>query len=128
MFNSNDKRCECYNYLVINDRYTFKYCQTTFKLKIRFTCDSFNLIYVFNCDECKAEYIGETGERSSLGKALIKAKYNREIVGNICPNMKLTPSCTPLSSTTKDLRKMRLHVAFTFLLIKSKKISEQTKL
>ena len=34
----------------------------TFKLKNRFTCDSFNLIYVIICDTCKEEYIEETGE------------------------------------------------------------------
>ena len=58
-FNYSDKKCECYNYLLINDHYTFKNVQITFKLKNRFTCDSFNLIYVIICKE---EYIGETGE------------------------------------------------------------------
>ena len=34
-----------------------------FKLKHRFTCDSFNLIYVVVCDTiCKEKYIGDTGE------------------------------------------------------------------
>ena len=31
-------------------------------MKNRFTCDSFNLIYVVICDTCKEEYIGDTGE------------------------------------------------------------------
>ena len=61
-FNCSDKRCECCNYLWINDHYTFKNVQITFKLKNRFTCDSFNLIYVVICGTCKEEYIGETGE------------------------------------------------------------------
>ena len=60
--NCSDKRCECCNYLLINDHYTFKNVQITFKLKNRFTCDSFNLIYVVICGTCKEEYIGETGE------------------------------------------------------------------
>ena len=30
--------------------------------KNRFTCDSFNLIYVVICGTCKEKYIGETGE------------------------------------------------------------------
>ena len=47
---------------MINDYYTFKNVQITFKLKRRFTCDSFNLIYVVICDKCKEEYIGETWE------------------------------------------------------------------
>ena len=49
-------------YQVINDQYTFKIVKFTFKLNHRFTCDSFNLIYVVICDTCKEEYIGETGE------------------------------------------------------------------
>ena len=57
-----DKICEFSNYLLINDYYTFKNVQIMFKLKHRFTCDSFNLIYVVICDTCKEEYIGETGE------------------------------------------------------------------
>ena len=54
-FNCSDKRCECCNYLLINDHYTFKNVQITFKLKNRFTCDSFNLIYVAICVKCKGE-------------------------------------------------------------------------
>ena len=61
-FNCSDKRCECCKYLLINDHFTFKTIQITFKLKIRFTCDSFNLIYVVISGTCKEEYIEETGE------------------------------------------------------------------
>ena len=64
-FNCSDKRCECCKYLLINDHYTFKNVQITFELKNRFTCDSFNLIYVVICDKCKEEYIGETGEEKT---------------------------------------------------------------
>ena len=60
-FNCSDKRCECCNYL-INDHYTFNNVQITFKLKNRFTCDSFNLAYVVICGTCKEKYIEETGE------------------------------------------------------------------
>ena len=76
-FNCNDKRCECCNYLLINDHYTFKNVQITFKLKNRFICDSFNLIYVVICDTCKEEYIRETGE----GKIKLKTirLYRRHI-------------------------------------------------
>ena len=62
MFNCSDKRCECCNYLLINDHYTSKNIQITFKLKNCFTCNSFNLVYVVICGTCKEEYIGETGE------------------------------------------------------------------
>ena len=40
---------------------TTLYAQITFKLKKRFTCDSFNLTYVVICNTCKEKYIGETG-------------------------------------------------------------------
>ena len=62
------KICECCNNLLINDHHTFKNVQITFKLKNRFTYDSFNLIYVVICATCKEEYIGETGE----GKTKLK--------------------------------------------------------
>ena len=60
MFNCSDKRYECCNYLLINDHYTFTNVQITFKSKNRFTCDSFNLIYVVIYDTFTEEYIGET--------------------------------------------------------------------
>ena len=65
-FNCSDKRCECCNYLLINDHYTFKNFQITFKLKNHFTCNSFKLIYVIICDKCMEEYIGETGGKEKL--------------------------------------------------------------
>ena len=67
-FNGTDKRCECWNYFLIYDHYTFKNVQIIFKLKNRFICDIFNLIYVIICDTCKAEYIEETAEgKTKLG-------------------------------------------------------------
>ena len=53
---------------MINDHDTFKNVQSTFNFKNRFTCDSFNPIYVVICDKCKEEHIGETGE----GKTKLK--------------------------------------------------------
>ena len=61
-FDCSDKRCECCNYLMINDHYTFKNGQITFKLQSCFTCDSSNLIYVIICDKCLEEYIWDTEE------------------------------------------------------------------
>ena len=63
-FNCSDKRCECCNYLLINDHYTFKNVQITFKLKNRFTCNSFDLIYVVICGTCNEEYIGDRGRKN----------------------------------------------------------------
>ena len=57
-FNCCDERWECCNNFLINDQYTFKNVQITFKLKNRFTCHSFNLIYVVICGTCKEDYIG----------------------------------------------------------------------
>ena len=65
-FNCSSKRCECCNYLLLNDHYTFKDIQITFKLKKLFTCDSFNLTYVVICDTCKEEYITETGKGTTI--------------------------------------------------------------
>ena len=62
MFSCGDKRCECCSYLLIYDHYTFKNVQITFKIKTRFTCDSFNFICIVLCDTYKEEYIGETRE------------------------------------------------------------------
>ena len=67
-FNCSDKRCECYNYLLINDHYTFKNIQINFKLKNRFTCDTYNLIYVLICGTCKEKHIGENRD----GKAKLR--------------------------------------------------------
>ena len=76
-FNCNDKRCECCNYLLINDHYTFKNVQITFKLKNRFICDSFNLIYVVICDTCKEEYIRETGEGKTKDNQIVSSTHLR---------------------------------------------------
>ena len=42
-FNCSDRRCECCNYILINDHYTFRNIQITFIWKSGFTCDSFIL-------------------------------------------------------------------------------------
>ena len=51
-FNCSDKRCESCNYPLMNNHYTFLNVQITFKLKKRFPCDTFNLIYDVICDTC----------------------------------------------------------------------------
>ena len=79
-FNCLGKRCECCNYPLINDHYIFKNVQYTFKLKNRFTCDSFNLMHVGICDICKGEYIGETGEAKA--KLETESEYIANTFGN----------------------------------------------
>ena len=51
IFNCSDKRCECCNYLLINDHYTFEKVQITFKLKNashKIFLTSYMLSYVTN--------------------------------------------------------------------------------
>ena len=47
---------------MINDHYTFKNVDVTFQLKNRFTCNSFNLIYLVIGDTWKEEHIEQTEE------------------------------------------------------------------
>ena len=53
--NCSDKRCECCNYLLINDHCAFKNVQIKFKLKRRYTCDSFNLVLPLVCSAAQVE-------------------------------------------------------------------------
>ena len=62
---------------MINDHYTFKNFQITFKLKNRFTCDSFNLIYAIIYDTCKEEYIGETVEGKTKLRDRVRVYHQR---------------------------------------------------
>ena len=65
---------------MINDPYNFKNVPITFKLKNRFTCDSFNLIYVLIYDKCKEEYIEETGggKTKLRGRVRVYRKHIRQ--------------------------------------------------
>ena len=45
------------------DHYTLENAQIAFKLKHRFTGDTFNLLYVVICDPCKNENIAKIEER-----------------------------------------------------------------
>ena len=74
-FNCSDKRYECCNYLLINHHYTFKNVRITFKLKNRFTCDSFNLKNLVICDTCKEEYMGETREGKAKVRDRVRVYY-----------------------------------------------------
>ena len=71
-------RCKCFNYLLKNYHYTFKNVQITFKLKICFTCDTCNLIYVTICDTCKEKYIGGTGEERNKLRGRVRV-YHQHI-------------------------------------------------
>ena len=55
------KNCISCPYLLKASLYQFKQVNKTILLKKSFNCENSNLIYVFICQECKDEYIGETG-------------------------------------------------------------------
>ena len=55
-----------------------KNVQITFKLKNRYTCGSFSLVYVVNGDKCKGEYIGEIGEGKSKQRERVRV-YSQHI-------------------------------------------------
>ena len=55
-----DKRCECCASLLLGNSYTFKNVDKTFNLKIYFSCESYNPLYIIICPTCGEEYTGET--------------------------------------------------------------------
>ena len=61
--------------------------RVTFELKNRFTCDSFNLIYVVICDTCKEEFIGETGEGKTKLRDRVRV-YRQHIRQQQCQQLK----------------------------------------
>ena len=52
--------------------------QITFKLKNRFTWDSYNLIYVVICGTCKEEYSRETGQGKTKLRGRVRV-YHQNI-------------------------------------------------
>ena len=60
-------------------------------------------IYIYICDVCICVTMKTICYHpgyhhngfNSLYQTLIKIKHNKEMAGKICPNMKLTPPCTP---------------------------------
>ena len=59
------KRCKCCASLLLGNSYTFKNVDKTFNLKVHFTCDSSNLLYVVICPTCGEEYTRETGHNQT---------------------------------------------------------------
>ena len=59
------KRCKCCTSLLLDNSYTFKNVDKTFNLKVHFTCDSSNLLYVVICPTCGEEYTRETGHNQT---------------------------------------------------------------
>ena len=66
VFKCNKPRCKCCKYIEEGDKHTFKTTNKTFHIKSHFTCESSNLIYVIICQNCYHEYIGETGEGTTI--------------------------------------------------------------
>ena len=61
VFKCPDKSCKCCTTLLLRHLYTFKNVDKTFNLKIHFTCDSSNLLYIVICPKCGKEHTSETG-------------------------------------------------------------------
>ena len=63
-----DKRCECCASILLGNSYSFKNVDKTFNLKVYFSCDSSNLLYIIICLTYGEEYSGETG----IGKTRLR--------------------------------------------------------
>ena len=63
------KTCASCPYLLKAYLYQFNWVNKTFLLKNFFNCESSDLIFVFICEECRIEYIGEKG-------CLVKERIN----------------------------------------------------
>ena len=61
--------------------YTFKNPETKFKIDKNLSCNSKNVAYIIECNECKEIYTGSTqalNTRISLHKSNIKIEENRK--------------------------------------------------
>ena len=62
--------------------YTFKNPETKFKINKNLSCNSKNVVYIIECNECKEIYIGSKqalNTRASLHKSNIKLEENRKL-------------------------------------------------
>ena len=57
--------------LLLGSSYTFNNVDKTFNLKVHFSCDSSNLLYIIICPLCGEEYTGETG----VGKTKLRYRF-----------------------------------------------------
>ena len=55
-----NKRSKICDIIIEGKSYTFKNPETKFKINKNLSCNSKNLVYVIECNECKKIYIGST--------------------------------------------------------------------
>ena len=48
-----NKRYKIYDIIIEGKSYTFKYPETKFKINKNLSCNSKNVVYIFECNECK---------------------------------------------------------------------------
>ena len=69
-----------YNYW--SESYSFKNPETKYKINKNLSCNSENVLYIIECNECKEIYIRLTqalNTRTSLHKSYIKIQENRKL-------------------------------------------------
>ena len=86
VFKCPDKRCECCASLFLGNSDTLKNVDETFNLKVHFSCESSNLLYIIICLTCREEYTGET----EIGKT--KLRDVSETIDNILGNLSIKNS------------------------------------
>ena len=77
----NDKRCKICDIIIEGKSYNFKNPETKFKIDKTLSCNSKNIVYIIECNECKEIHIGSTqalNTRTSLHKSNIKIEENRK--------------------------------------------------
>ena len=78
----NNKQCKIYDIIIEGKSYSFKIPETKFKIIKNSSCNSKNVVYIIECNECKEIYIGSTqalNTRISLHKSNIKIEENRKV-------------------------------------------------
>ena len=77
-----NKWCIICDIIIEGKSYTFKNPETKSKINKHLSCNSKNVVYIIECNECKEIYIGSTqalNTRTSLHKRNIKIEENRKL-------------------------------------------------
>ena len=76
-----NSKCGVCNVLIEGKEYYFKNATKAFEIRKNLTCNSHNVIYALECENCRENYIGLTQDlqnRTSLHKSNIKIEANRK--------------------------------------------------
>ena len=61
-FGCNARRCKTFPVLVTTNTFSSSVTREHFKLKLRASCQTSNIIYLIQCRRCGLQYMGETGQ------------------------------------------------------------------